>query len=323
MGWRDLLPQQDQTLTLPWLGGRTVHSEDRTWKVQGRLPAEFGYYKFTITGGRVASLAGETDEFPEATNYGHKVVRGYLVGDRIIPDDARIEIDPAKVFSQTLQVWLVPPGLERFSRASAIYLQDGKLLFHLQEFPQGPEQAVQRAYQDRQDTLDHIPGVTPPLELAFRFVTVQRLQAEERERERLRLEEEERQRLAAEERLRQALENATTGAGRRHLATQDFPAAARAALEVSGSELLDTRQSANRNEMVVQFRTDRQRFECVVHKETLRVVDAGICLTDHRTNEKGDTYLTLESLPSVIREAIDGGMLHRHRHMDEYDDEGW
>jgi len=323
MGWRDLLPQQDQTLTLPWLGGRTVYSKDRTWRVQGRLPVEFGYYRFAITGGRVASLEGESDEFPEATNYGHKVVRGYLVGDRMIPDDARIEIDPAKVFDQTVQVWLVPPGLERFSRASAVRLQNGKLLFHLQEFPQGPEPAVQRAYQDRQDSLDHISGVTPPLELAYRFVTLQRLRAEEREQERLRREEEERQRLEAEERLRQALENATTGAGRRQLASQDFPAAARAALEVSGAELLDSRQSHNRTEMVVQFRFDHQRFECVVHKETLRVVDAGICLTDHRTNERGDTYLTLESLPSVIREALNRGVLHRYRHLDEDYDEDW
>ena len=41
MGWQDLL-LQDQKLTLPWLGGRTVHSKDRTWHVRGRLPAEFG-----------------------------------------------------------------------------------------------------------------------------------------------------------------------------------------------------------------------------------------------------------------------------------------
>ncbi len=48
---------------------------------------------------------------------------------------------------------------------------------------------------------------------------------------------------------------------------------------------------------------------------TLRIVDAGICLVDYRTREKGDTRFTLESLPDVIREAIRNRVLHVFRHV--------
>jgi hypothetical protein len=47
----------------------------------------------------------------------------------------------------------------------------------------------------------------------------------------------------------------------------------------------------------------------VVHTETLRIIDSGICLIDHATDERGDTYFTLESLPAVIAQAIREGHL--------------
>jgi hypothetical protein len=62
--------------------------------------------------------------------------------------------------------------------------------------------------------------------------------------------------------------------------------------------------------MAVTFRVDGQRFICSCDAETLQIVDSGICLNDYDTGEKGDTWLTLESLPSVIREAIETGVLH-------------
>ena len=53
------------------------------------------------------------------------------------------------------------------------------------------------------------------------------------------------------------------------------------------------------NEWAVRYRLDRQKFECVCD-ERLRIIDAGICLTSHDTDERGDTYFTLESLPGVV-----------------------
>jgi hypothetical protein len=42
MGWRDLLQQPDETITVPWTGGRELRLSARTWKLQGRQPAEHG-----------------------------------------------------------------------------------------------------------------------------------------------------------------------------------------------------------------------------------------------------------------------------------------
>ncbi|MEQ1501229.1 MAG: hypothetical protein ABMB14_03320 [Myxococcota bacterium] len=106
-----------------------------------------------------------------------------------------------------------------------------------------------------------------------------------------------------------------SGEGRRELAADDFEAAARAALALSGAELLDHHPGYERGEQIVLFRFRGRRFECVADA-ALRIVDSGICLTDHHTGEKGDTRFTLESLPGVIGEAIDNDVLVVFRHPD-------
>jgi len=324
MGWQDLLaPTGGEEIVLPWIGGRKVHSSDRTWKISGPLPPEHGWYSFKVDGGRTASLVEEsTPEFGWEEH--HKTRKGYLVGDRLIPDDARVDPDPAKLFHQTFPVHLVEFGLDRFSRAVVAENREGLYLYVSQEFPQGPEMEVLTAYQDRKASVAHVKDVTPSLDLAFRWESRQRELAEERERELARLAEEERKRQEAEERLRQAMKDAGTGAGRRALARQDFKAAARAALAISGAELLDSRPSRNRANMVVQYRFRHRRLECEVNKNTLRIVDAGVCLDDHR-GTKGDAYFTLESLPAVIGEALDRGILHVWRHVpgDPGDEDYW
>lgn len=314
MGWQDLLSSADDERTLPWTGGKQVHDRERTWTIQGKLPVEHGWNVFRISGGRKAELKGPADPDSGFTT-GHKVIKGYLVGDRIIPDDARVDPDPAKLIDQTFPVFLVEPGLERFARASVAQTRSG-LVYVAQEFPQGSETEVQMAYQDRKDSVAHVAGVTPALDLAFRWVSYQRLAAEEREREMERIRVEEERKQVEAERLKQAMKDMGTGAGRRTLAQRDFRAAAKAALRLTGAELLDARQSYNKREMVVQYRFRNRRLECVVDKDTLRVVDSGICLQDHRTGYRADRELTLESLALVVGEAIDTGQLVVYRHVD-------
>ena len=129
-------------------------------------------------------------------------------------------------------------------------------------------------------------------------------------------------RRAAEERRRQIVETLGDAAGRREVAVVDFAEAARAALAVGGAEYLDSRAAHGRNEMVVRFRLNRRRFECTCDRRTLRIVDAGICLTAHYDDDsfeegtRGDGFFTLESLPSVIMEAERGGKLVVFRHVD-------
>ena len=54
----------------------------------------------------------------------------------------------------------------------------------------------------------------------------------------------------------------------------------------------------------MKYRLGGQRYECVVDTQSLRILDAGICL------EGADQALNLSSLPSAVREAIDTGQLY-------------
>jgi hypothetical protein len=281
------------------------------------LPLEHGWYNFSVGGGRDAELTN-VEPVDAASDYEEShdtVLRGYLVGDRLIMDAVRVDPDPAKLFDQTARVYCVEPGLDRFTRAVAVQDRAGNLIYIRQEFPLGQEAEALMAFQDRRPDLNHISGVTPALDLAFRWISYQRELADERRRELERIRAEEEAKRAAREQLEQAMKNAGTAIGRRVLAAHDFEAAARTALQVSGAELLDVRDSYNCGEKVVQYRFRHRRLECVVEKKTLRIVDAGVCLDDHH-GTKGDTFFTLESLPGVIGEAMDQDKLMVWRHVD-------
>lgn len=313
--WESLIEDAPRDQVLPWLGGGTVESvSGRTWRLVGPTPPEYGWYVFRVASNRSATWAPSA-ELPPGLRPWPATGRGYLVGDRIVFDQARVDPDPAKLFAQTSPVHLIEPGLERFARASVGLAPGGGFVYIDALFPDGPEAAVLTAFQERLPSVAGVKGVTPALDLAFRFMSLGRDRAERRARERelLRLELERRE---------AALRSIGTAVGRRVVAQTDFAAAARAALSLSGAELLDWRRARARAEVVVQYRLEGRRFECVVDGATLRVVDAGICLQDHDSGEKGDTWLTLESLPGVVAEARRRGLLHVFRHLDDdHDDE--
>jgi len=310
--WQTLLAG-DERRVLPWLGGQRVYSKDRAYTVMGPLPPEYGWYTFYVSGGRKAKVDGPADLDPDYV--GQRALRGYLIGDRFVPDTARVDPDPSKLVDQTRPTFCIEPGLSRFARAVVVEDTGGRLVYMSQEFPQGPEPLVEDAYFDRKDSVDDVPEVTPPLDLAFQFCTWQRSEEERREAERIAREAEVQRQVEEQERMGKLMRDAGTAVGRRELAKHDFRAAAKEALRVSNSELLDVRQSANRDEMVVQYRFRRRRLECVVHRETLRVIDAGVCLTDHGDGDKKyDDYFTLESLPGVIGWVMDNDHLVVWRH---------
>lgn len=313
MGWRDLLHTTEEVLRLPWLGGRSVRTWDRAFTLEGPLPPEHGWYTFRVPSARTVRLERPIQPYVETLR---RVGVGYLVGDRIIPDDARVETDTEKLVACSARVHLLEPGLGRFTRVCVGQAHEGgPLVFEREEMPLGPEADVLQAFFDQKPSVDDVPGVVPALDVAFRFEVWQREQAERRRREvQERRAREEAERLR-QERLAQLRERLGTGAGRRELAAVDFVEAARAALAVGGAQYLDSRDSYNRGEKVVQFRLDRQRFECTCDAHTLRIIDAGICLQDHETGEKGDTRFTLESFPGVIREAIADDKLVVWRHV--------
>ena len=285
MSWKGLLAQKEE-YTLPWTGGRAIHGRHRSWTIEGALPAEVGWHVFESGGSRKASWKSEGFADPGWVE-GRETVRGYLVGDRIIPDHVAIHLDEQRLFEQTHQIWLVEAGLDRFARVHAARGPSG-WIYVQQEFPLGPEHDVRIAYEDRADDVADIPGVPPALDLAFRWITWRRLLAEERRADALASEQRDRDRQRV----------------------VDFGTRAARALALSGSDLLDSRDGLNDNEKIVLFRFQNRRFECVIAADTLRVIDSGICLDGH------DQVFTLESLPGVIGEAIHTSRLHVYRHVD-------
>lgn len=313
MSWQDLLQVEGEKITLPWVGGRTLHSNDRTWRLE-RVPPEPGWYTFELSGRTAVPLALEEFDAWDDTIVEEDPV-GFLVGDRFVRDGVVVDPNPARIAEQTERVHLIPEGLDRFARVRVGRVhEEGPLIFWAMEFPLGPEDEVRNLLLDGVESVSEIANVTPGLDAAFRMEVFRRKEVERRRRE-----AEERRRREAEERARaerraQLRERLGDGEARRELAQMDFEAAARAALAVAGARYLDHRKVGRRGEYAVKYQVDDRRLECTCDA-TLHIIDAGVCLQDHDTGVKGDTRFTLESLPSVIREAIADDKLVVWRHV--------
>jgi len=319
MGWKDLLQVKGETIVLPWIGGRVLRQAERSWTLDGPLPREHGWYTFGLAG-RKARLNGPAES---TAGLLRQQVRGYLVGDWIVPDNVRVDPDPARICDYAKPVHLVEPGLDRFARVQVgAFYEDGPLIYGGQEMPLGPEGDVLQAYYNRIPSLDGIKGVAPALDAAFRMEMWRTLEAQKRREEIAKQLREEEERRQLEERREQIRTQLGDAAGRRAMAVVDFGEAARASLAVGGATYLDHRPSTSRGEMVVTFRFMHRQFECTCDARTLRIIDSGICLNDHATGEKGDAYFTLESLPGVIGQADRERKLVVFRHVgDDRDDD--
>jgi PAS domain S-box-containing protein len=80
----------------------------------------------------------------------------------------------------------------------------------------------------------------------------------------------------------------------------DAEARAEAALDKAGADLESTRRTGPQ-QLEVVFAFMGERFVSIVDQDTLRVLDSGICLG----HPPADELVTLDSLPGVIREAIE------------------
>jgi hypothetical protein len=81
---------------------------------------------------------------------------------------------------------------------------------------------------------------------------------------------------------------------------------AEAALEAAGARMTSVRRMYG-NQIEVTYRFMGERFITLCDAITLNVWDSGICLGHGAA--RGDRELTLESLPAVIREAIESEVL--------------
>ena len=91
--------------------------------------------------------------------------------------------------------------------------------------------------------------------------------------------------------------------------SQTHTSAREAALAAAGAHVHSIRRIDGGQRLEARFMFGGERFITMCEAISLRVTDAGICLVDHGDGHRGDDDLTLDSLPSAIKEAIDLGAL--------------
>jgi hypothetical protein len=328
--YRKFLGKEEEKV-LPYLGGEFLHAADRRLRL-ATAPDAPGWYRFRVKG-RDATPLGPAE--PESLDQ-LPSVRGHLVGERLVREGAiaeRVLFLPAEE----------PP---RLSPCRARRWHSGELLFEALDFESEAEEAVRRALEDAAP-LAQVKGVPATLRSAFAYSV---LEAESRRlgipaapaelrphlgqvAELGRPEAERALRALAAERVlaqhemaelnrrRQVVEQAQRAVeaqqhavpqarqGRGRLREADAIARAELALEAAGARMRSARVLGNGNLEVI-FTFMDERFISVVSAATLQVVDSGICLG----HPPADDLVTLESLPSVIKEAIDTGRLVILRH---------
>lgn len=289
MNWKELLEDRGAVVA-PWTGEGSVYLGGRSYRVKHR-PRECGWFEF-LTSNRDVVHFTRAEARPDELRFDRAA--GYLSGDQFVPD-----VPDKKRWEPGETVHLVPADDQRdhFDRVVVgRHVQGGPLVYAEPAPPLGPEDAARRMLDEGGDLLAE-EGVTPGLYAAFL------------------LERDERARAALARRQAETRRLMGTAEGRRELAGADFDAACAAALRLADAEFLSSR-TVGHGEHAVRFRLVDlgRRFECVVDAQ-LSVIEAGICLTDHYTGEKGDRRFTLESLPSVIREAHRDDVLVVFRHV--------
>ncbi len=310
--YRKFLGKIDAVIA-PWLGGASIDAPGRRLRL-GTRPERVGWYRFELKG-RVAHVAGPAA--PEELGALPKV-RGFLWRERLVGESARAE-----------PLHLLPEEeAPRFSPVSARRWHGGALLFEGLEFESEAEGAVREALA-RGASLSGLKAVPAPLRAAYGYAlleqaarklyvplaaaevrghvgrvaeggateaeaVVRALIAEREETER-----ELRERRA---RLTAAHLRAEVQAARelRVHDARDSEERAAGALDKAGATLESCRHAGPR-QLEVVFAFMGERFISLVDEHTLQVIDSGICLG----HPPRDELVTLDSLPAVIKEAID------------------
>jgi hypothetical protein len=269
MDYTPFLQKPDEVLKLPYFGGKSVCDDRLTYRLRETLQP--GWYQFRKSG---RYLTADEPIGPELGAWKLPRVTGCVMNGRIIGNDFQ-----ARLFGLPMDM-----DLPKFTPVTARKWFDGHILYEGQEFETEVETKVRDAFEEERG-IDGVKGVTPALAHTFLLESTQRALAREAER-RAREEVARRQQAAELARWQETLE------GRISLA-----------LSHTGAELVNWRRNGQR-QAVVRYRLGGRRFECVIDTESLRIVDAGICLSG------ADEELNLSSLPSAVREAIESGQLH-------------
>lgn len=304
-------------MVAPYLAGPSIDAPNRRLKLSTR-PEKPGWYEWELKG-RIATAKAEISP-PELSTLPR--VRGFLLRDRLVEENARTE--PLHLMPEE-----EPP---RFSPISARRWHGGALLFDSIDFESEAEGRVREALATGAP-LSTIKSVPAPLRAAYAYAVTEQVarrlgvpvapselrrhvgriadggaaQAEAVLRD-LIAEREQTEREMAELRARlvAAQLRADVQAARdqrvqqrqqRRVTAEDR---AWEALEKAGATFESSRH-VREHELEVVFGFMGERFISLVDEDTLQVLDSGICLG----HPPADEQLTLDSLPAVIREAID------------------
>lgn len=296
-----------EPVVLPYFGGTRVEAADRRLRLSEAL--EPGWFRFRIEGRRAVPIepADPIDLADRPAVRGHWAEGWLFESGREVH---RIGLPPAEEPSP-------------LARATGRRWHSGDLLLESIDFEDDAELEARQALEDGRP-IAAVRGAVPSLRAAFGFALAAAVGRElgipvsPREASGRVLDIAERGRAAAvalcealaAERERQAAEQAAVlDRHQRAIVAERIRRSVRArpgdpveradaALEAAGARLLNARRMDGRM-LEVRFQLDGERYICVADMHTLQILDAGICLSG------SDRELTLDSLPSVIREAID------------------
>jgi len=312
LDYRAFLPTgAGDPVVLPYFGGTRVDAPARRLQVAPVPDIELvpGWWAFRIEGRRARPI-----EPAAPVDLGDRpAVRGHWAGGWLFASGRecdRIALAPVEE----------PAPL---ARCTARRWHSGELLLETLDFEDDAEVEARRALEEERP-IAGLRGVAPSLRAAFGFalaaavggrmdIPVSPREAAGRVHaiadggrdaavamlEGLAAERRRHTAIANAERQRRAVVAvAATARPRGRVRAGDPAERADAALEAAGARMLSCRRSGP-GLLEVRFVCAGERFVAVVDPGSLQVFDAGICLAG------ADREVTLDSLPSVIREAID------------------
>jgi len=294
-------------VVLAYLGGPYAYGKDRRYRIAEPRPPS-GFHRFEIRGRDAHAI--EAVESPELSGLpklrGHHVA-GWLVDAHV----HRVALLPAEE---------LPP----FAIVRARRWHSGDLVFESQDFDGEAEEAA-RLKLERLESIADLKAIPSSLRIAFG--TALGLAVARREGVVVSLREIsphapriaegggeiarelvtniERQRVLEADRIRMRV--AVQQRAQQAATLANAAERAEKALDGAHARMLSSRNLGDGN-LEVTWEFMDERFISVVDALSLHVYDSGVCLAGE------DELVTLESLPSVIREAIDTGALVITRH---------
>jgi hypothetical protein len=305
-----------ETRVLPYFGGTRVDDRARRLRLTGALEAP-GWYEFLVKG-RDATVKGPADAPDPMMDL--PLSRGHVVGEWLVGENASCE--PMMLMPEDEPDLLAPARARRWP--------SGDLIFEAIDFEGDAEGAARDALADAR-SLEGIKGVSSALRAAFAYATLKKVSrdiaipfgAREVRKDVRAVSErgpaaavEALRRLDEERRLWRALHPEEPAPTAHHPPPRKYHGPeptlanaeerAEAALEAAGARMMSVRRMHG-NQIEVTYRFMEERFITICDALTLNVWDSGICLGHGAA--RGDRELTLESLPAVIREAIESERL--------------